>query len=173
MDYTKDPAWITIEETAQYLRCSLRHLRETVSRREIPYTKFGGKILFNRNRVDEWMIENEETPVSHPKEEKDTNKQIDTTIISDCDRQKVNALIQELIDYNERFVSVLGNNLLMDLSNNKYRQLSDKIYAQLSRWCHPKRNSEREIWAKEKASEISVLLYGKVIERIKHPSYIG
>ncbi len=28
-------------------------------------------------------------------------------------------------------------------------------------------------WAKEKAAEISRLLYGKVIDRIRHQSYIG
>jgi len=172
-DNSNDPIWMTIDETAKYLRCSLRHLRETVSRKEIPHTKFGGKFLFNRHRIDEWMFQNEEKPISHTKAEKDTNEQIDTTIITDCNRQKVNSLIQELIDYNERFVSGLGNNLLTDLYNNEYKQLSDKVYAQLSRWCHPKRNSEREIWAKEKAAEISVLLYGKVVDRIKHPSYVG
>lgn len=172
-DNSNDPVWMTIDETAQYLRCSLRHLRETVSKKEIPCTKFGGKVLFNRTRIDEWMIQNEEKPTSHPKAEKDANEQIDTTIMPDCNRQKVNSLIQELVDYNERFVSGLGNNLLTDLSNNEYKQLSDKVYAQLSRWCHPKRNSEREIWAKEKAAEISMLLYGKVIDRIKHSSYVG
>jgi len=167
------PVWMTIDETAQYLRCSLRHLRETVSKKEIPHTKFGGKVLFNRTRIDEWMIQNEEKPTSYPKAEKRVDEPIDTTIMPDCNRQKVNSLIQELVDYNERFVSGLGNNLLTDLSNNEYKQLSDKVYAQLSRWCHPKRNSEREIWAKEKAAEISMLLYGKVIDRIKHSSYIG
>ena len=172
-DKKNPPAWMTIEETAQYLRCSLRHLRETVSKKEIPHTKFGGKVLFNRHRIDEWMIQNEEKPETPQKTEKDENEPFDTTINPDCKRQKVNALIQELIDYNERFVSILGNNLLTDLTKNEYKQLSDKIYAQLSRWCHPKRNSEREIWTKEKAAHISMLLYGKVINRIKHPSYIG
>lgn len=174
MDDKKNaPVWITIDEAAQYLRCSLRHLRETVSKKEMPHTKFGGKVLFNRTRIDEWMIQNEEKPTRSLKAEKEVSGPIDTTVLPNCDRQKVNSLIQKLVDYNERFVSGLGNNLLTDLSNNEYKQLSDKVYAQLSRWCHPKRNSEREIWAKERAAEISVLLYGKVIDRIKHSSYIG
>ena len=167
------PAWMTIEESAKYLRCSLRHLRETVSRKEIPHTKFGGKVLFNRTRIDDWMIQNEEKPASYPKTEKKVDDPVDTTIMSDCNRQKVNSFIQELVDYNERYVTGLGNNLTSDLSEYDFEKLSEKVYAQLSRWCHPKRNSEREIWAKERAAEISKLLYGKVIDRIKHPSYIG
>jgi len=172
MGNNNGPVWMTIDETAKYLRCSLRHLRETVSKKGIPCTKFGGKVLFNRARIDEWMIQNEEIPASFPETEKDANEPLDTTIKSDCNRQKVNSLIQELIDYSERYVTGLGNNLRTDLSD-KYDQLSEKVYAQLSRWCHPKRNSEREIWAKKKAAEISRLLYGKVIDRIRHPSYIG
>lgn len=171
-DKKKDSVWMTIDETAQYLRCSLRHLRETVSRKEIPHTKFGGKVLFNRTRIDEWMIQNEEKATTYPKAEKDANEQIDTIIMSDCNRQKVNSLIQELVDYNERYVTGLGNNLISDLSEYDFEKLSEKVYAQLSRWCHPKRNSKREIWAKEKAAEISALLYGKVIDRIRHSSYI-
>ena len=167
------PVWMTIDETAKYLRCSLRHLRETVSRKEIPHTKFGGKVLFNHIRIDDWMIQNEEKPAGCTKTEKGVCEPIDTTVLPNCDRQKVNSLIQELIDYNERYVTGLGNNLISDLSEYDFGKLSEKVYAQLSRWCHPKRNSEREKWAKEKAAEISVLLYGKVIDRIKHPSYIG
>ena len=173
MDDKNDLVWMTIDETAQYLRCSLRHLRETVSRKEIPHTKFGGKVLFNRIRIDEWMIQNEEKPTAYTKAEKDVNEPVDTTIMSDCNRQKVNSLIQELADYNERYVTGLGNNLIRDLSEYDFGKLSEKVYAQLSRWCHPKRNSEREIWAKQRSAKISKLLYGKVIDRIKHPSYIG
>ncbi len=173
MDDKNDPVWMTIDEAAQYLRCSLRHLRETVSRKEIPHTKFGGKVLFNRTRIDKWMIKNEEKPTIYAKAEKDVNEPVDTTIMSDCNRQKINSLIQELVDYNERYVTGLGNNLIRDLSEYDFGKLSEKVYAQLSRWCHPKRNSERENWAKQRAAEISKLLYGKVIDRIQHLSYIG
>lgn len=174
MDTTgNNPVWMTIEETAKYLRCSLRHLRETVSKKEIPCTKFGGKVLFNRIRIDEWMIQNEEKPTNHTKAEDNVIEPIDTTVLTNFDRQKVDSLIQELMNYNEKFVSGLGKNLLNDLSKSNYKELSEKVYAQLSRWCHPKRNSEREMFAKEKAAQISVLLYGKVINRIRHSSYIG
>lgn len=103
---------------------------------------------------------------SYPKSEASVDEQIDTTILSDIDKLKVGSLIQELIDYKEKFVSGLGNNLLNDLSQSNFKKLSEKVYAQLGRWCHPKRKSERERWAKEKAAQISVLLYGKVIDRI-------
>lgn len=109
----------------------------------------------------------------YSKSEDSVSRKIDTIVLSDIDRQKVDSLIQELIDYKEKFVSGLGNNLLNDLSQSNFEKLSEKVYAQLSRWCHPKRKSERERWAKEKAAQISVLLYGRVIDRIKHSSYTG
>ena len=74
-------AWMTIEETAQYLRCSLRHLRETVSKKEIPHTKFAGKVLFYRQRIDEWMIGKEEKVVNSNVQESQDEKTLDTNVL--------------------------------------------------------------------------------------------
>jgi excisionase family DNA binding protein len=168
----KDVNWMTIEETADYLRCSLRYLRDKVANREIPFTQFAGKALFHKSRIDEWMFSQEE-PVSDVNASESDSTEIDTTIKSDCDREKIDGLIQELIDFAEHFVSGLGNNLKADLEENDYQCLSEKVYAQLSRWCHPNRNTKREQRAKPIAQKISEALYGNVIQRTKHPSYRG
>ena len=88
-----------------------------------------------------------------------------------CQRTEVASLVQELIDYGERFVSGLGKNLKGDLENSDYQWLSRKVYAQLSRWCNPHRNSGREQWVRPRAHEISEHLFGEVIPRSDHPSY--
>lgn len=92
-------------------------------------------------------------------------------ISRDCSRQEVAALVAELIDYGERFVSGLGRNLKADLENSDFEWVSMRVYAQLSRWCHPNRHSEREQWVIPRAHQISRLLFGSVIDRTAHPSY--
>lgn len=164
--------WMTIEETAKYLRCSLRYLREKVANREIPFTQFGGKALFYKPRINEWMLSLEKiVDQTTYKETASTN--IDTSVMSGCDREKVNSLIQELIDANERFVTGLGNNLKSDLEHFEYQKLSEKVYSQLSRWCHPNRDTKREQKAKPIVRQISEALYGCTISRTNHPSYRG
>ena len=164
--------WMNIEETADYLRCSQRYLREKVANREIPFTQFGGKALFHKSRINEWMFSQEKT-VSETTCKEPASTEVDTSVQSDCDREKVNSLIQELIDFNEHFVTGLGNNLKSDLDQFDYQKLSEKVYSQLSRWVNPNRDTKREQKAKPIARQISELLYGKVISRTKHPSYRG
>ena len=173
-----DKAWMTIEECSDYLRCSIRYMREKVANKEVPFTKFGGKALFNRKRIDEWMLSQEKMPDKSTgkvdeKSLSSTSIDINVQIRPDCNREKLDTLVQQLIDFNEHFVARLGNNLQRDLTEGGYKKLSNKVYAQLSRWCHPNRNSERERKVKPIVHEISTALFGKVIERTKHPSYMG
>jgi len=178
MDKQVMSPWMTVEECSGYLRCSLRYMREKVANKEVPFTKFGGKALFNRKRIDAWMLSQEEmsgqaTVKIGEESTSSTSIDIDTQILPDCDREKVNALVQQLVDFNEHFVTRLGQNLQRDLAEGEYKELSVKVYAQLSRWCHPNRNSERERKVKPIVHEISTACFGTVIERTKHPSYTG
>ena len=168
--------WMTIEETAEYLRCSLRFLREKTANKEIPHIKFGGKALFHVQRIDEWLFSMEEGQI----QDNESNEKIPvesfneaTKIRPDVDRDKATALVNELIDFNERFVTGLGKNLSEDFERYDFKKLSEKIYAQLSRWCHPNRNSKREKKVKPIVHELSRELFGHVIDRTKHPSYRG
>lgn len=166
--------WMTIEETAEYLRCSLRFLREKAANKEIPHTKFGGKALFHVQRIDEWLLSMEESLIQDNKgEEKVPDESFNeaTNFRPDVDKDKAIALVKQLIDFNERFVTGLGNNLSQDLKRYNFQKLSDKVYAQLSRWCHPNRNSEREKKVKPIVHDLSKELFGHVIQRTKHPSY--
>ena len=174
MTTNNESPWLTIEEAAEYLRCGLRYLREKVANKKIPHTKFGGKALFNKQRLDEWLLSLEEVPKADNQKANDGELETETfstEILSDCNYEKVNTLVQKLIDFNEHFVTRLGNNLANDLKKHDFQKLSLKVYAQLSRWCHPNRNTERERKVLPIAHEISRHLFGHVISRTKHPSY--
>jgi excisionase family DNA binding protein len=168
--------WLTIPEAAEYLRCGERILREFVTNKEIPHVVFAGKALFYQARIDEWLLEQE-----RPSKPMITDSQKDAELSEDarrikpdCHRDEVDSLIKELIQYKdgkERFVNGLGRNLRKDLKEFHYELLSPKVFSQLSRWTHPAKPSPRNDWAQEKAQKISKLLFGKVIDRLYHPSY--
>ncbi|MDY0357194.1 MAG: excisionase family DNA-binding protein [Sedimentisphaerales bacterium] len=171
-------AWMTIEECSKYLRCSTRYLKEKAANREIPFTLFGGKALFSRNRIDQWMQEREEpmngpVPASAREGNAAEESDVDRAILPDCARDEVDTLVEQLINFNEHFVTSLGNNLRKDLEAYEYKALSEKVYAQLSRWCHPNRKTRRELEVMPIAHQISTLLFGRVINRTRHPSYKG
>lgn len=43
------------KQAATYLGTTERHLRDLVYRREIPFTKVGRKLRFDRVRLDRWI----------------------------------------------------------------------------------------------------------------------
>jgi excisionase family DNA binding protein len=172
----RETPWMTIEETADYLRCSLRFLREKAANKEIPHTKFGGKALFNVHRIDNWLLsleEGQDIEGGNGQDDEEQESIVLTKIRTKADKQRINELVEELKGFKDRFVSGLGNNLEKDLDHYNYEELSEKVYAQLSRWCHPRRDTKREKKVKPIAHEISQELYGLVIDRTKHPSYSG
>jgi excisionase family DNA binding protein len=174
-----DKTWMTIEECSEYLRCSERYLREKAANKEVPHTRFAGKALFNRDRIDDFLISQEEelnkpTGWGNEKESGATSNEIDTNILPNCDHGEIDALIEQLTsEFSDHFVTALQNNLRGDLRTNQYKKLSEKVYCQLSRWCHPRRKSKREFDVSPKAQRISEALFGRVIERTKHASYRG
>jgi len=169
--------WLTIPEAADYLRCGERILRELVANKRIPHSFFAGKALFYPARLDEFLLEREEPSELAKDESNDENGDLSVEarrIRRDCARDKVESLVEELIEYKkgkERFVNGLGRNLRGDMTNSDYELLSPEVFAQLSRWCHPRKPSPRNDWAQERAQNISVLMFGKVIDRVSHPSY--
>lgn len=48
--------WLNISEAADYLRISTRLLREEVKTGRIPYSVFGGQLLFHINQLDEFLL---------------------------------------------------------------------------------------------------------------------
>jgi len=168
--------WLTIPEAAEYMRCGERILREFVTNKEIPHVVFAGKAIFYPSRLNEWLLEQEQPcKPRNIDSHKDNELSEDARRIKpDCPRDEVDSLIKELIQYkngNERFVNGLGRNLRKDLKEFHYELLSPKAFSQLSRWAHPAKPSPRNDWAQEKAQNISKLMFGKVIDRVYHPSY--
>lgn len=168
--------WLTVPEAADYLRCGERILRELVANKEIPHCYLAGKALFYPASLDKWLLEQEQPGklrIGESKENADLSE--DTRRIKlDCPRHAVDLLVKELIEYNqgkERFVNGLGRNLRKDMMDFNYELLSPKVFAQLSRWCHPRKPSPRNDWAQERARNISKLMFGKVVDRVSHPSY--
>jgi excisionase family DNA binding protein len=48
-------AWLTVTETADYLRCSTGRIYQLVSARRIPFSKDGSRTLFRRSEIDRWV----------------------------------------------------------------------------------------------------------------------
>jgi len=166
--------WLTLAEAAAYMRCSPRFLQEMVANKRIAHSSFAGKVLFHQDNLDALLFQHQ-VPVKPEDEAKKPDDDVAGKeafeIVPDCDLARVNALIEELIQRKERFVSGLGENLKEDLERREYKTLSFKVYAQLSRWCWPNRDSSRERWVQPRVHELSRLLFGRVIERTSHPSY--
>ena len=51
-------------------------------------------------------------------------------------------------------------------SDDKQLMLDVETYRRLSRWCHPRRYTDREKNIQPLAEEISILVFGKIIDRI-------
>ena len=48
--------YLTVKETAEYLRLGEATIREYARTRELPAAKVGGKWLFKRSLIDEWYL---------------------------------------------------------------------------------------------------------------------
>jgi len=52
----QDSKWLTIPEAATYLRVSAKVFRQELNERNIPYSEFGGQLLFHPSRLDEFLF---------------------------------------------------------------------------------------------------------------------
>lgn len=51
------PQYLTVDETAKYIRRSTGAVRNLVLRRKIPFRKVAGRLLFVREDIDRWVSE--------------------------------------------------------------------------------------------------------------------
>ncbi len=57
-----DRTWLTLDELAELLHITERHIRRLVAENRIPYTKVGGQLRFNLARVQGWLDHNSHEP---------------------------------------------------------------------------------------------------------------
>lgn len=48
---------LTVRELGKWLRLSESHIYSLVSKKKIPYKKIGGKVLFDRQTITNWIEE--------------------------------------------------------------------------------------------------------------------
>jgi excisionase family DNA binding protein len=55
--YSEDSAspWLTVAEAADYLRTTPNGIRAMVKRRQVPFHRRNGRLLFDRHELDEWV----------------------------------------------------------------------------------------------------------------------
>jgi excisionase family DNA binding protein len=46
--------WLDLPEAAEYLRTTVDSIRGMVKRKQLPFHKPNGRLLFNRHELDEW-----------------------------------------------------------------------------------------------------------------------
>ena len=46
---------LTVRELGKWLRLSESHIYSLVSKKKIPFNKVGGKVLFDKQQVKEWI----------------------------------------------------------------------------------------------------------------------
>ena len=58
MNKIRDKRWFTVEECAEYLGLTKRAVYNMVHRREIPFSKLGERVRFDRQSLDEGLAQN-------------------------------------------------------------------------------------------------------------------
>ena len=85
-------------------------------------------------------------------------------INSEFDQNQLNTLLSQLRETN--YAVTLCRELEMELLEDHLPHLSFPVYKRLSRWISPNRFTKREQTVKPIVTQISQLLFGKVIGRI-------
>jgi excisionase family DNA binding protein len=49
--------WLSAKEAAEYLRCPLSRIRKLTSTGDLPHEHEGGRVLYHRDRLDEFILE--------------------------------------------------------------------------------------------------------------------
>ena len=56
------PAWLTIDQLADMIQITERHVRRLVAEDRIPVTRVGRRLRFNRIRIQSWLDDNTSGP---------------------------------------------------------------------------------------------------------------
>ncbi len=64
--------FLTVKELSKWIKLSASHIYFLVNKKKIPFAKLGGKLLFDKNKIKNWIEENSsiEETFTPPLEEK-------------------------------------------------------------------------------------------------------
>ena len=54
---------LTVRELAKWLRLSESHIYSLVSKKKIPFNKIGGKVLFDKQQIKNWIEGQSNKPI--------------------------------------------------------------------------------------------------------------
>lgn len=54
--------WMNVGQVAQLIGSSERHIYTLVSQKGVPFYRFGGKIRFDRDEIEQWVKECKQQP---------------------------------------------------------------------------------------------------------------
>lgn len=50
---------LDVKQLSEYLNVSISMIRKLVRKKEIPFNRMGVKLLFSKNEIDKWLMENQ------------------------------------------------------------------------------------------------------------------
>lgn len=58
MNLEKIDDYLTVRELAQWIKFSESHVYALVNKKKIPFIKLGGKLLFDKSKIQNWLEQN-------------------------------------------------------------------------------------------------------------------
>jgi excisionase family DNA binding protein len=68
MNLEKVDDFLTVKELSKWIKLSESHIYFLVNKRKIPFAKLGGKLLFDKQKIKEWIDFNSPQPSDEPVE---------------------------------------------------------------------------------------------------------
>ena len=87
--------FLTVRELATWLKLSESHVYFMVNKNKIPFAKLGGKLLFDKDKVRQWIEQNSSTPTAKKKKPGRPRMRVE---ISTGEKAKLTAEAPQIID---------------------------------------------------------------------------
>jgi len=104
MNLEKVDDFLTVKELSKWIKLSESHIYFLVNKRKIPFAKLGGKLLFDKQKIKDWIDENSPEPVEVIKEKLEVQE-----VLTIPDEQE-SLLIPE-----EKVIAIVDSNQLEEL----------------------------------------------------------
>lgn len=88
MNLEKVDDFLTVKELSKWIKLSESHVYFLVNKRKIPFAKLGGKLLFDKQKIKDWIEENSPEPVEVIQEKVEVQE-----VLTIPDEEKVIAIV--------------------------------------------------------------------------------